>query len=227
MTTTTAAAGLASLVEGHLNVADRLARRLSPRGASLDDFVQVARLALVEAAGRFQPERGVPFANYSATVIEGRLKHHLRDRCWAVRPPRPLQEMWLAAAPVTEALTQRLGRSPTVSELSEEMGVDPALLVEALDTPHAWSADSLERLQTDSPMPWEPAVVDGGFAAVEERAWLHDAIAALPKRLQYILEMRFRQDLTQREIAEKLGISQMHVSRLLARALRQLRAAAA
>ena len=215
-----------ALVEEHLGLADRIARRLTPAGQAREDFVQVARLGLVEAARRFEPGRGVPFSAYASTVITGHLKHHLRDRCWSVRPPRRLQDLWLQATATRDRLSQRLGRAPTVAELAGALEVSEVQLVEALGAQQAWSADSFERL-TDAQGPaWEPAVAEAGFELVDDRSWLRPALKDLPERLQLIVELRFVHELTQSQIAERVGVSQMHVSRLLAQALAQLRDAA-
>ena len=215
-----------TLVTEHLGLADRIARRLTPAGQTREDFVQVARLGLVEAARRFEPGRGVPFSAYASTVITGHLKHHLRDRCWSVRPPRRLQDLWLQATATRDRLSQGLGRAPTVAELAAALEVSESSLVEALGAQQAWSADSFERL-TDAQGPaWEPAVAEAGFERVDDRSWLRPALKQLPERLQLIVEMRFVHELTQSQIAERVGVSQMHVSRLLAQALAQLRNAA-
>jgi RNA polymerase sigma-B factor len=216
-----------ALVEEHLPMADRLARRMTPGGYPNEDFVQVARLALVEAARRYEPSRRVPFACYASAVITGHLKHHLRDRCWAVRPPRKLQELWLEAVPARERLSQHLGRAPTVDEMAQELGVTSGQVVEALGAQNAWSADSFERLTAVPGRAWEPVESERGFDLIEDRSWLRPALDSLPSRLQTILELRFVHEMTQSEIAQRIGVSQMHVSRLLAKALGELRAAAA
>lgn len=215
------------LVIEHLAMAERLARRLTPGGYPNEDFAQVARLALVEATRRYEPERGVPFPAYASAVIIGHLKHYLRDRCWAVRPPRRLQELWLTAGPARERLSQQLGRGPSTEELARELGVSQESLVEALEAKNGWSTDSFDQLAQDDGPAWEPAVVEARFDLIDDRSWLGPALAALPERLKRVIELRFVHELTQRQIAEEIGVSQMHVSRLLARALSELRAAAA
>lgn len=214
---------IAALVDEHLSLADSIARSMTPTGQSREDFVQVGRLALVEAARRYDPDRGVPFIGYAHAVIRGYLKHHLRDRVWAVRPPRRLQELWLEVHPARERLAQRLGRAPSVTELSLELGEDPETVHTALSVQNAWAADSID---TAVEARREPAVREAGFELIEDRAWLRPAMQALPDRLQLVLQLRFTQELTQQEIADRIGCSQMHVSRLLAKALSSLRAVA-
>ena len=213
----------------HLELAEQLARRLAggrQLAGDVEDLAQVARLGLVHAAARYDPARGVPFPSYAAAVISGRLKHHLRDRTWAVRPPRRMQELWLHSVGARERLTTRLNRSATIGELAGELDVSKEQLLDALAAQQTRTAESLDVLAEAEDSPWEPAAIEDGYARVEDRSWLGPALAALPERLQLILRLRFEQEVTQRQIAERIGVSQMHVSRLLAQALTRLRAAA-
>jgi RNA polymerase sigma-B factor len=218
------------LVEAHLGLAEYLARRFSNRGEPLEDLVQVASVGLLKAVDRFEPDRGVKFSTYATHTIVGELKRHFRDKGWAVRAPRRMQELYLRLGKIVSNLSQELGRSPTIPELALEAQVSEEEVLEALEAGQAYRFTSL-----DAPSPTEedgdslsttlgeedPELIDA-----EHRAALHPLIESLPTREQRILHLRFFEGMTQSEIAEQLGISQMHVSRLLARSLSQLRAAA-
>ncbi len=223
-----AAEEVGRLVESHVWLADRIARRMAPPSVARDDFIQAARLALVQAAHRYDGERGVPFAGYASVVISGRLKHYLRDMCWDVRVPRRLQETWLRAGKAREVLNQRLGRPPTVAELAVELGVDEEHLLAAMPVGDAWTVTRFEGMGVaDDAEGWEPTDRHDAFAAAEDRLWLRTALTTLPPRLQDIVHMYYVDELPQRVIAERIGVSQMQVSRLLARSIELLRKAAA
>lgn len=220
------------LVEAHLGLAEYLARRFSNRGEPVDDLVQVASVGLLKAVDRFEPERGVEFSTYATHTIVGELKRHFRDKGWAVRAPRRMQELYLRLSKVIGTLSQELGRSPTIDELAVETEVSNEEVLEALEAGRAYRFASL-----DAPAPGpgdeggdtvgsrfgndDPALLDA-----ERRASLSPLISQLPPREQTILHLRFFEGLTQSEIAARLNISQMHVSRLLARSLTQLRTTA-
>jgi RNA polymerase sigma-B factor len=215
------------LVEAHLGLAEYLARRFGNRGEPIDDLVQVASVGLMKAVDRFEPERGVEFSTYATHTIVGELKRHFRDKGWAVRAPRRMQELYLRLSKVIDQLSQELGRSPTADELAKEAGVSPEEVLEALEAGQAYRFASL-----DAPTPSDEdnetvgskfGSEDPELADAELRAALSPLIAQLPEREQRILHLRFFAGLTQSEIASQLGISQMHVSRLLTRALAQLR----
>jgi RNA polymerase sigma-B factor len=221
------------LVNAHLGLAEYLARRFANRGEPLDDLVQVASIGLVKAVDRFDPERAVEFSTYATHTIVGELKRHFRDKGWAVRAPRRLQELYLRLGQVVATLSQQLGRSPTVAELAAEVQASEEEVLEALEAGQAYRFASL-----DAPAPGpdddgsatlasQMGEDDLTMAAAEDRAALAPLLAKLAPREQRILFLRFFQGLTQSEIASQLGISQMHVSRLLARSLAQLRALAA
>ncbi|PLS75261.1 MAG: B/F/G family RNA polymerase sigma-70 factor [Actinobacteria bacterium] len=218
------------LIEAHLGLAEYLARRFSNRGEPLDDLVQVASVGLLKAVDRFEPERGVEFSTYATHTIVGELKRHFRDKGWAVRAPRRMQELYLRLGKVVSNLSQELGRSPTIPELATEAQVSEEEVLEALEAGQAYRFSSL-----DAPSPGDEdgdslgahlGEVDPLMADAEHRMALTPLIARLPHREQNILHLRFFEGLTQSEIASRLGISQMHVSRLLARSLTKLRAAA-
>jgi len=216
------------LVEAHLGLAEYLARRFSNRGEPLDDLVQVASVGLLKAVDRFDPQRGVEFSTYATHTIVGELKRHFRDKGWAVRAPRRMQELYLRLGGIMGTLSQDLGRSPTIAELATEAEVSEEEVLEALEAGQAYRFASL-----DAPTPGEDDTLgahlgaeDPQMAGAEHRAALSPLLATLPRREQTILHLRFFESLTQSEIAGRLGISQMHVSRLLARSLAQLRSAA-
>ena len=218
-----------TLIEAHLGLAEYLARRFSNRGEPLDDLVQVASVGLLKAVDRFDPDRGVEFSTYATHTVVGELKRHFRDKGWAVRAPRRMQELYLRLGKVISTLSQELGRSPTIPELATEAQVSEEEVLEAMEAGQAYRFASL-----DAPAPGEDSggeslgnhlgEVDPQLVDAEHRATLSPLIASLPAREQTILHLRFFEGLTQSEIAARLGISQMHVSRLLARSLAQLRA---
>ena len=221
------------LVNAHLGLAEYLARRFVNRGEPLDDLVQVASIGLVKAVDRFDPERAVEFSTYATHTIVGELKRHFRDKGWAVRAPRRLQELYLRLGQVVAELSQELGRSPTVAELSKELGCSEEEVLEAMEAGQAYRFASLD---APAPGPDDEGSAtlasqlgedDQTLATAEDRAALSPLLSTLPAREQRILYLRFFQGLTQSEIATQLGISQMHVSRLLARSLSLLRSVAA
>ena len=216
------------LVTAHLGLAEYLARRFSNRGEPLYDLVQVASVGLLKAVDRFEPNRGVEFSTYATHTIVGELKRHFRDKGWAVRAPRRMQELYLRLGGIISTLSQDLGRSPTIPELATEAEVSEEEVLEALEAGQAYRFASL-----DAPSPGEDDSLGSHLGAedprmldAEHRVALSPLLATLPQREQAILHLRFFEGLTQSEIAGRLGISQMHVSRLLARSLAQLRTAA-
>ena len=220
------------LIEAHIGLAEYLARRFNNRGEPLDDLTQVASVGLVKAVDRFDPERGVEFSTYATHTIVGELKRHFRDKGWAVRAPRRMQELYLRLSKIISLLSQELGRSPTAEELALEAEVTTEEVLEALEAGQAYRFASL-----DAPAPGgddEGDSVGSRFgeddprmADADNRAALSPLLDKLPEREQLILHMRFFEGLTQSEIATRLEISQMHVSRLLTRSLAQLRQGAA
>jgi RNA polymerase sigma-B factor len=224
------------LVEAHLGLAEYLARRFSNRGEPLDDLVQVASVGLIKAVDRFDPGREVEFSTYATHTIVGELKRHFRDKGWAVRAPRRMQELYLRLGNVISILSQELGRSPTVPELANEAGVSEEEVLEALEAGQAYRSASIDAPgggggggggEEGDTLASHLGKDDPEMAEAERRAELSPLLALLPEREQTILFMRFFEGLTQSEIATRLGISQMHVSRLLARSLEQLRNASA
>jgi len=215
------------LVGAHLGLAEYLARRFANRGEALDDLVQVASLGLIKAVDRFDPGRGVEFSTYATHTIVGELKRHFRDKGWAVRAPRRMQELYLRLGKVVASLGQELGRSPTIGELAAEVKVSEEEVLEALEAGQAYRSTSLDAPSDEGePLATRIGEEDPSLENAESRATLSPLLAQLPERERLILGLRFFDGLTQSEIASRLGISQMHVSRLLARSVAQLRSAA-
>lgn len=218
----------AELIESHIGLAEHLARRFTHRGEPYDDLVQVSSLGLIKAVDRFDPGRGFEFTTYATKTILGELKRHFRDKGWAIRAPRRIQELYLQLGQALGSLSQELGRSPTIKELVRETGAPEDEVIEAMEAGQAYRSASL-----DSAGPEEESVGSrlgveiGDFGDAEWRAVLRPHLAALPERDRTILCLRFVEGLTQSEIANRVGISQMHVSRLLGKSLVALREACA
>ncbi len=216
------------VIEWYLPMAVYVARRFGGRGESLDDLAQVAAVGLMKAVDRFDPARGVNFAGYAIPTIVGEIKRHFRDTTWMVRVPRYLQELKLQMPAATEELTHALHREPTTAEVAERLGIDARDMALA-----RLSANAYRRFSIDQ----EPAGrlglrvrdwlggTDPGIEAVDNRLALRGLLAGLPDRERRILAMRFEQDMSQTEIAAAVGLSQMHVSRLLLKSLTHLRKA--
>ncbi len=204
------------LITSNLGLAHQLARRFLHRGEPLDDLVQVASVALVKSVDRFDPSRGVDFAAFATRTIIGELKRHFRDKGWAVRASRRVQELYLELGHATATLVQQLGRNPTVAELAEATGASEEAVIEAIEAGQGYRAASIDASESeDDPLSARLGEHDGNYDSVEDRALLGPALATLPVREQSILRMRFVDGLTQSEIAVAVGVSQMHVSRLL------------
>ncbi|MFE9248156.1 RNA polymerase sigma factor SigF [Streptomyces sp. NPDC007088] len=214
------------LVRMHLPLVEHLARRFRNRGEPLDDLTQVATIGLIKSVDRFDPERGVEFSTYATPTVVGEIKRHFRDKGWAVRVPRRLQELRLSLTSATAELSQLHGRSPTVHELAERLAISEEEVLEGLESANAYSTLSLDVPDTDDE---SPAVADTlgaedeALEGVEYRESLKPLLEDLPPREKRILLLRFFGNMTQSQIAQEVGISQMHVSRLLARTLAQLR----
>jgi RNA polymerase sigma-B factor len=215
------------LVEMHLPLVEYLARRFRNRGEPLDDLIQVATIGLIKSVDRFDLERGVEFSTYATPTIVGEIKRHFRDKGWAIRVPRRLQELKLSLAKATSDLSQKNGRAPTVAELAQALGISEEEVLEGLESANAYSAVSLDAPDTgddDSPAVADSlGTTDDSLEGVEYRESLKPLLEKLPPREKKILLLRFFGNMTQSQIAAELGISQMHVSRLLARTLAQLR----
>jgi RNA polymerase sigma-B factor len=214
------------VIEAFLPLADRLARRYA-RGPEHDDLLQVARVGLIKAVDGFDPARGA-FIAYAVPTIQGELKRYFRDRCWDIRAPRRLQELRAAVRAAQQVLEQRLAHSPTVAEVATEVGTTTDQVLEALDCDRVYTVGSLNAPTRDGESRCEIGDLLGGFdpalEATAERMSLGPALARLPDREQRVIVWRFFDHLTQSQIASRLGISQMHVSRLITRTLEGLRA---
>jgi RNA polymerase sigma-B factor len=216
-----------ALIERFLPLARSIARRYENSGEPLEDLVQVASLALVKAVDRYDPSRGNAFSSFAVPTIAGELKRHFRDRTWTVRPPRDVQELTIKVERVSTELWQRNDRAPTVAELAAELELDPEQILEAL---HARTARG--RLSLDAPTgsgDERPSLgeviggVDDGYDQAESRALLDRLLATVSERDREVIRLRFEEDLTQAEIGELLGVSQMQVSRIVRQTLAQLR----
>lgn len=218
-----------ALVEEHTPLARRIAARYSGRGEPLEDLTQVAMLGLVKAAERYDPDRGTDFPRYAVPTILGELRRHFRDACWAVRVPRCLQELSLRTSEAADRLAGELGRSPTIADIAQHLDVSEDEILEALDAASAYSTLSLDAPAVKD-QPSGPTVAeqlgddDHLLDTVEAKQALRSVIAQLPERERRMLTLRYFGERTQREIADELSISQMHVSRLLTRTLTRLRA---
>jgi RNA polymerase sigma-B factor len=216
------------LIERYMSLVRSLARRYAYRGEQLDDLVQIGAIGLIKAIDRFDLERGVELTTYATPNIIGEIKRHFRDKGWSVRVPRGLQELNVQISKLVEQLTVQLGRSPTIPELAEAAGVEEEAVLEALESGRAYSSvslspgggsdedgelDPLESLGTE----------EHEYEISEDRAVLAPGFKVLDKRERQILHLRFFRGMTQSQIAEQVGISQMHVSRLIRRSLEKIR----
>ena len=216
------------IVERCLPLADHIARRFDGRGEPRDDLVQVARVGLVNAVIRFDVETGSDFVSFAVPTIMGEVRRHFRDNSWSVKVPRRLKELHLRRGAATSELSQRLGRAPTATELAAELDMDREEVVEGLIAGSSYNTLSIDSGGGGSDED-APAIVDTlgdvdlSLDQIENREALRPLLAALPERERTVLLLRFFESLTQTQIAERVGISQMHVSRLLAKSLTRLR----
>jgi RNA polymerase sigma-B factor len=221
-----------AIVERFLPLARQLAARYQRPEEPFDDVFQVACFGLIKAVDRFDAERGVAFSSYAVPTIMGEIKRHFRDRTWAVRVPRDLQDLALRVDRVTDELTRQIGRAPTVDELALSIDADPEEVLEAMQASSAYRATSLETPRSSSDE--DPGdtlgdtvgIFDEGFTRAEQRAVLHALLRSLTPREREVVRLRFEEDLTQAAIGERIGVSQMQVSRVLRQALARLRALA-
>jgi RNA polymerase sigma-B factor len=213
------------LAREFLPLAEYFARRFSGRGEPVDDLTQTASLGLLNAIDRFDAGRGVPFSTYAAATIVGELKRHFRDRGWALRVPRNLQETAIVVNRTVSTMWQDLGRAPTVAEIASSADIGEDGVLQALDALQAYTTDSLDAPTADAASTAAESIgsEDRSFEVSEEWLSLAPALRDLPERERTILYLRFFEGKTQTEIAQELGISQMHVSRLVAQSLEKLR----
>jgi RNA polymerase sigma-B factor len=220
------------LIERYLPLARSLARRYERRGESFDDLVQVASLGLVKAIDRFDPDREIRFSSYAVPTMLGELRRYFRDSGWALHVPREMQERVLKVNTAMERLSAELGRSPSPQQVADELDLPVEDVLEAIEANAAYEASSLDtplasRDDAGQSIAEAFGEEDEQFELVEGRVSIGPALRTLPERERMILHLRFVEDLKQSEIAERIGVSQMHVSRLIRRALEQVRAAAA
>jgi RNA polymerase sigma-B factor len=220
-----------TLVERLLPLARRMARRYRRSDEPLDDLVQVATLGLIKAIDRFDPARETAFSSYAVPTMLGELKRYFRDNGWAVHVPRGMQERVMQVDNAVKDLSRRKGRSPSAAEVGETLGLSTEQVLEAMEAAGAYDAVSLESYRFGDEGDGETyaesiGVEDDRFELVEYGATIAPTLAALPARDRIVLHLRFVEDLTQAEIAERVGVSQMHVSRLIRRALERLRTVA-
>ena len=215
------------LIVSHLNLVRFLASKFKNRGEPLDDLVQVGTIGLIKAIDRFDPERGLEFTTYATPTILGEIKRHFRDKGWSIRVPRRLQELSAKVNQATDELTVELQRSPSVEEIAAKLGVGAEEILEAMESSGAYTSVSLEA-GGSSEDDESPALidrlgsVDEDLDASDDRMVIDDAIRDFSPREQEIVRMRFIDGLTQVEIAKRLGVSQVQVSRLLRRTLRKI-----
>jgi RNA polymerase sigma-B factor len=212
------------LIARKLPLAKALARRYAIRRSEREDLGQVAAMGLVKAVDRYDPSLGTAFSSFAVPTITGELRRHLRDTTWAAHVPRGTQELAVELGKFIDELSAETGRSPTIADLVRASGRAPEEVLEALDARQAFDADSLdaparEGDDDDGPRHEQVGAPDEGFDAVVDRATIQSMVERLPQRERELLRLRFDEGLTQRQIGKRLGISQMHVSRLLRRAL--------
>jgi RNA polymerase sigma-B factor len=217
------------LILSYSSLAAYLARKFANRGEPIEDLTQVAHIGLLKAVDRFDPTRGIEFTTYATVTIVGEVKRHFRDKFWTVRVPRRLRELNNSLMKSVESLSQRLGRSPTIPEIAQETGVPFEDVVEAFELGRAYNPASLDAELAEGDEDHGTSLMDylgeedQELIRLEDRHTLEDALRSLPERQHEILRMRYYEGMSQADIARKLGISQMHVSRIQRDALKRLR----
>lgn len=206
------------LISGYLPVAEHLARRFAGRGEPLEDLIQVATIGLIHAVDRFEPDRGAHFLSFAIPTITGELRRYFRDHGWSTRVPRRLKDLHLDIRSAQTQLSQRLGRAPRPSEIADQLGIPVSEVIEGLQAGEAYRSSSLDEMlgeQGTATLGEFMGDLDNELAVIEDREALRPLLAQLPPRERTILMLRFFRQLTQTQIAEQVGISQMHVSRVL------------
>jgi RNA polymerase sigma-B factor len=217
------------LILSYSSLAAYLARKFANRGEPIEDLTQVAHIGLLKAVDRFDPTRGIEFTTYATVTIVGEVKRHFRDKFWTVRVPRRLRELNNSLMKSVESLSQRLGRSPTIPEIAEETGVPFEEVVEAFELGRAYNPASLDAELAEGDEDHGTSLMDylgeddQELIRLEDRYTLEDALRSLPERQHEILKLRYYEGMSQADIARKLSISQMHVSRIQREALKRLR----
>lgn len=215
------------LVMSHLNLVRFIANKFKNRGEPIDDLIQVGYLGLLKAIDRFDPSRGLEFTTFATPTIMGEIKRHFRDKGWSVRVPRRLQELSAKVNQATDTLTSQLQRSPTIAEIADYLDATVDEVLEAMESSSAYSSVSLEAPSgaddDDTPSVIDRyATEDSDLAFTDDRIIIEEALASFSPRERDVIEMRFLKGMTQIEIAEKLSISQVQVSRLLRRTLKKI-----
>jgi len=215
------------LIVSHVNLVRYIAAKFKNRGEPLDDLIQAGTIGLIKAIDRFDPSRGLEFTTYATPTIMGEIKRHFRDKGWTIRVPRRLQELSAKVNTVTDELTAELQRSPSIDEIAARLGTTPDEVLEAMESSSAYSSVPLEGQggteEDDAPAVIDRyASVDNDLEASDDRMILEDVISEFPEADQQAIRMRYLDGMTQVEIAKKLGISQVQVSRMLRRALRRI-----
>lgn len=213
------------LVERYTGFAVAMARRFESRGVPLDDLVQVAHIGVLNAVQRYDPDQGAAFTTYATQTVLGEIKRYFRDKTWTVRVPRGMKDLHIKIAPVVSELHQTLGRSPTIAEIAEHLGSSEDDVLEAMEAGAAYRPDSTDAVSQDQDGPGigdRLSLPDKELGLADTRVTIRALMAQLPERERSIVYMRYFEDLTQAEIAERVGVSQVHVSRLLSRALHRL-----
>jgi RNA polymerase sigma-B factor len=215
----------AKLVTGYLPVVQHIARRFAGRGEPVDDLEQAGTVGLLNAVDRFEPERGIDFLSYAVPTITGEIRRHFRDRTWAMRVPRRLKDLQSSINSAIGPLSQELGRAPRPTEIATRLGIPTEDVVEGIDAQQAYRSSSLDELVAgaDTPLTETLGDLDAELDKVEYRETLAPLLDELPERERTILLLRFFGNLTQTQIADRVGISQMHVSRLLSQTVAHLR----
>ena len=216
------------LVTGHLPVALHIARRFAHRGEPQEDLEQVATVGLINAVDRFEPDRGTDFLSYAVPTITGEVRRHFRDQAWSMRVPRRLKDLHVAIGAAVSELSQRLGRAPRPTEIAAHLECSTEEVLEGLEAASAYRSASLDEVLTEDDTSGHTVAdalgdADNALDQVEYREAVRPLLASLPERERTILLLRFFGNLTQTQIAQQVGISQMHVSRLLAQSLATLR----
>lgn len=215
------------IVEQHRHLADRFARRYRSRGIPVEDLRQTALLAMVRAVDRFDPEQGVTFATFASRTMDGELKRTLRDKAWAVRPPRAAQERHLALRKREEELTHKLGRAPSIAELADALDATVEEVLEAVEAGGARTAGGITRTNDDGSVVDADdllSVADIGYGRTDDRILVAELLDQLDERSREVIRLRFFERLGQDEIAQRIGVSQSYLSRLLRKILLELRA---
>jgi RNA polymerase sigma-B factor len=215
------------LVTGYLPVVQHIARRFAGRGEPVDDLEQAGTVGLLNAVDRFEPDRGIDFLSYAVPTITGEVRRHFRDQAWSMRVPRRLKDLNVTLSAAMSQMSQTLGRAPNAPELAEHLGISKEEVLEALEASNAYRSGSLDEMLVDDPDSGKVSDLlgeaDAALEQVEYQQTLAPLLEKLPQRERTIIKLRFFGNLTQSQIAEHVGISQMHVSRLLAKTLVQLR----